>query len=197
MSTTSRLVIVGAVLPVVLGATLGSMTTTSGRGTWAYPMPASAFLALSLGLVASHALVALAYLEVRRGNAGAVAATALSGAVGSLLLAGCELWSGLVATTPLDSPVLTVLDAAYAVSAVAVLVSTLGCGAALRAAGSPLAAPLLLNGIVLLVAIPVRFLAGDVWGVAALTLWSLTYVWVALRLGGRRRTGTRAATLTA
>lgn len=70
----------------------------------------------------------------------------------------------------------------------AILVGTLGAGIALRASRSCLASPLLVNGIFLLVAIPVRFLASDGLGIAALTIWSLLYVWVGVRLGLRRPT---------
>jgi hypothetical protein len=38
----------------------------------------------------------------------------------------------------------------------------------------------------LAVALPIRFLARDGPGIAALTVWSLLYVWVGLRLGAAR-----------
>ncbi len=94
----------------------------------------------------------------------------------------CEVWSGLEARTDLDATVLNVLDTCYAAASVLVLLGTLGAGLLLRRVGSALTAPLLLNGALLLLAIPVRYLASDGWGIAALTLWSLSYVWLGLRL---------------
>ncbi len=178
---TGTLVIVGAVLPLMLGASLGSLTTDKGSGTWAHPMPATAFILLSLGLALSHLLVLLGYVEVRR-RAAAAALPAAVAAVGTAVLVGCEVWSGLEARTDLDAAVLTVLDTCYAAASVLVLLGTLGAGLVLRRAGSALAAPLLLNGALLLLALPIRFLASDGWGIAALTIWSLSYVWFGLRL---------------
>lgn len=174
-------VIVGAVLPLLLGASLGSLTTDEAPGTWAHPMPPTSFLLLSLGLALSHLLILLGYVEVRRRAAASALPVAVA-AVGTAVLVGCEVWSGLEAGTDLDAPVLTVLDTCYAVASVLVLLGTLGAGLMLRTAGSALAAPLLLNGALLLLAIPVRFLLSDGWGIAALTLWSLSYVWLGLRL---------------
>ena len=184
---TSKLVIVGAVLPLLLGASLGSLTTENGEGTWAYPMPAAAFLGLSLGLAVSHLLVALGYAAVARVHGGTASTPATVAAGGSVVLAACEVWSGLVARTDLDAAVLTALDGAYALSSLAVLAGTVGAGLVLRSARSPLAVPLLLNAAVLAVAMVLRFLVSDGWGIAALTVWSLTYVWLGLRLGERRR----------
>ncbi|QIG43387.1 hypothetical protein G5V58_11970 [Nocardioides anomalus] len=182
---TATSVTTGAVLPLLLGASLGSLTTDAGDGTWAYPMPSVAFLLLSLGLALSHLLVLLGYVEVRR-RVGAVARPAAVAALGTAGLVGCEIWSGLEARTDLDAGVLTALDTCYAVASVLVLVGTLGAGLLLRATGSALAAPLLLNGALLLLAVPVRLLASDGWGIAALTVWSLSYLWLGLRL---RRAG--------
>lgn len=181
----SRLVITGAVLPLLLGASLGGFTAPDGRGTWAYPMPPTAFLVLSLGLAVSHLFVMVGYVEiVGRSRAGGARFAALAG-LGTALVAGCEVWSGLMARTDLDAPVLTVLDTCYAATAVLILVGTLGAGLALRRSSSPVATPLLLNGLLLLGALPVRYLAGDGWGIAALTVWSLSYVWLGLRLSAR------------
>ncbi len=180
---TGKLVIMGAVLPLLLGASLGSFTTTEGEGTWAYPMLPTAFLLLSLGLAAGHLLVLLGYLEIARRSRGAGSRFATVGGLGTALVAACEVWSGLVAKTQLDASVITALDVGYAVSSMAIVVGTLGAGIALRASRSRLASPLLVNGLFLLVAIPVRFLASDGLGIAALTIWSLLYVWVGVRLG--------------
>ena len=69
------LVIIGAILPLVLGATLGSITTVEGKGTWAFPMQPTAFLLLSLGLAVSHLLVLIGFLD---NHAAAMGRTALS-----------------------------------------------------------------------------------------------------------------------
>ena len=181
-------VIVGAVLPLLLGATLGNLTTDSGKHTWAYPMTPTAFLLLSVGLAVSHLLVMFGYLEVGRRSTGVARPLALVAAVGSAVLVVSELWSGLLARTALDAGVITALTASYAVASSVVLVGTLGAGVVLGRARSTLAAPLLLNGLLLLAAEPVRFLASDGWGVAALTVWSVSYTWLGLRL--RPRTAT-------
>lgn len=184
-------VVVGGALPLLLGATLGSTTTTAGAGTWAAPMPASAFLALSLGLAVSHLLVLPAYTALAREGAGWTGRAALLGAAGSAVLAACEVWSGLLARTALGSPVLVALDAGYLVSALAVVVGTLVAAVGLwrSVPRSPLAWPVLVNGLLLLVATVVKYLVSDGLGIAALTAWSLSYVWWGLRL--RRGTTSR------
>jgi hypothetical protein len=70
-------------------------------------------------LAISHLLVLLGYLAVARDSVGSASVLAQVGAFGSAVAAACELWSGLVADTDLDSVVITVLDASYAASAVA------------------------------------------------------------------------------
>jgi hypothetical protein len=184
-------VVVGGALPLLLGATLGSVTTTAGAGTWAAPMPAGAFLALSLGLAVSHLLVVPAYTSLAQEGSAPVRRAAVLGAAGSVLLAACEVWSGLLARTPLGSPVLVVLDGGYLVAALAVVVGTLVLAAALwRSAPRPrLSWPVLVNGVLLLVATLLKHLVSDGLGIAALTAWSLSYAWWGLRLprtSGRR-----------
>ena len=66
---TATSVIVGAVLPLLLGASLGSLTTDDGKGTWAHPVQPTAFLLMSLGLALAHLLVLVGYVEVRRRSA--------------------------------------------------------------------------------------------------------------------------------
>ncbi len=188
------LVIIGAVLPLVLGATLRSITTVDGKGTWAYPMQPIAFLLLSLGLAVSHLLVLIGYLEVARRTNGAGSKFAALGGVGTAIVAACEVWSALVAKTELDASVIDALNTSYAVSSIVILVGTLGAGIALHATKSQFALPLLVNGGFLLVAVPVRFLASDGFGIAALTIWSLLYIWLGIRLGVRRKVD-RAAEL--
>ena len=61
---TRDLVIVGAVMPLVLGGSLGMIETSDGKGTWAYPMEPTAFLLLSIGLAISHLLVLLVYVAL-------------------------------------------------------------------------------------------------------------------------------------
>ncbi|WP_146211109.1 hypothetical protein [Quadrisphaera granulorum] len=174
----------GGALPLLLGAALGSATTTASADTWAAPMPPGAFLALSLGLAVSHLLVLLAYTSARRSTSGVASAAALVGAVGTAALVACEVWSGTLARTPLHAPVLGALDAAYGVSSLAVLVGTLVLAVVLLRSRPrlPLAWPVLVNGLALLVAIPLKFFTSDGVGVAALTVWSLTYVWWGLRM---------------
>ena len=188
------LVIIGAVLPLVLGASLGSITTAEGKGTWAYPMQPTAFLLLSLGLAVSHLLVLIGYLDVARRTTGAGSKFAAVGGLGTAIVAACEVWSGLVAKTDRDASVIGALNTSYAVSSIVILVGTLGAGIALYATKSRFALPLLVSGGFLLVAIPVRFLASDGFGIAALTIWSLLYIWLGVRLGVRR-TVDRAAEL--
>jgi len=191
---TGALVIIGAVLPLVLGASLGSLTTTEGEGTWAYPMRPTAFLLLSLGLAVSHLLVMLGYREVARRTSGTASRFAALGGLGSALLAACEVWSGFVAETDQDAGVLDALDTGYAVSSIVVIIGTLGAGFVLYSEKSRFAMPLLVNGGFLLVAVPVRILGSDGVGIAALTAWSLLYVWLGIRLGVRREAD-RAAEL--
>jgi hypothetical protein len=188
------LVIIGAVLPLVLGVTLGSITTAEGKGTWAYPMQPTAFLLLSLGLAVSHLLVLIGYLEVARRTTGAGSKFATVGGLGTAIVAACEVWSALVAKTDLDASVIGALNTSYAVSSIVILVGTLGAGIALHATKSRFALPLLVSGGFFLVAIPVRFLASDGFGIAALTIWSLLYIWLGIRLGVRRKVD-RAAEL--
>lgn len=176
------LVAVGAVLPLVVGGGLGSITTDDGKGTWAYPVQPTAFLLMSVGLALAHALVVVGYLEVSRRSEGRARTLAMLGAAGTAFLTLCELWSGLVARVDLDSSVLTALDASYAIGSLVIVVGTVGCGVLLRRTGSPLAMPLLVNGLVLAVAALVKFFASDGLGIAALTIWSLLYLWLALRI---------------
>jgi hypothetical protein len=176
------LLVIGAVLPLVVGGALGSITTSSGKGTWAYPVQPTAFLLLSVGLAISHALVLLGYVEVARRTQGVTSALLNVGAVGTALITGCELWSGLAARADLDSSTVTALDLAYALSSAVIVVGTLGSGLALRPGGSPFAAPLVVNGAFLVVATLLKAFASDGLGIAALTIWSLLYVWLALRI---------------
>lgn len=153
-----------------------------GKDTWSYPVQPTAFLLLSVGLVFSHLLVLPGYVEVSRRTEGIGSSLATVGAVGSALVAVCELWSGLVAKVDLDSPMVTALDTGYAISAVVIIVGSLGSGLALRRAGSRFAAPLVVNGAFLVVATLLKDFASDGVGIAALTIWSLLYVWLALRI---------------
>jgi hypothetical protein len=176
------LVIIGAVIPLVAGGFLGNITTTTGQGTWAYPIQPTAFLLLSVALAICHLLIIVGYLEVARRTSGPGSTLAKVGAVGTAAVAVCELWSGLVARTDLDSSVITALDAAYAVSSVIIIVGTVGSGLALRSTGSRFAVPLLVNGLFLVVAALVKNFGSDGLGIAALTVWSLLYCWLALSL---------------
>ena len=176
------LVIIGAVLPLVGGASLGSITASEGSHTWSYPVQPTAFLWMSVALAIAHLLVLIGYLEVARRTTGLGSALAKVGAAGTAAVAVCELWSGLVARTDLDAPVLTALNAGYAISGVIIAVGTIGSGLVLRTAGSRFALPLLVNGLFFVVALLVRFLASDGLGIAALTIWSLLYCWLALTL---------------
>lgn len=185
------LVISGAVLAPLAGATLGSITTSDGEGTWAFPVQPEAFLAMSIGLAVAHLLIAVGYVEVGRRSTGAAAAFAHLGALGTVLAAGVEIWSGLVARADIDDAVVTWLDGGYFVTAVLIVVGTLGAGVALRNAGSRLAMPLLVNGGFFALVIPVRFLGPDgptidVLAIAGLSIWSLLYVWLGVRLAARR-----------
>jgi hypothetical protein len=189
------LVVIGAVLPLIGGVTLGSITTDSGEGTWAHPVEPTAFLALSVLLAVSHLLVMLGYLAVASDSRGAGAALARLGAAGLAVLAACEVWSGLLASTALDATVVDILNLGYALASVAVIVGTVGAGFALRGTGSPYAVPLLVIGIFLAIVVPVRFLS-DVAGIVGLTVWSLLYIWLALRLRTRLRSSAAAGVLT-
>lgn len=195
MRTAWWAVVVAGVLPLLLGATLGS-TTTAGAGTWAAPMPPGAFLVLSLGLAVGHLLVLPAYSALAATCAGGAVRAARVGAVGSVVLAACEVWSGLLARTPLDAPVLVALDTGYAVGTAAVLVGTLVPAAQLlRRAPRPLLAwPVLVNGLLLLVAAPLKLAVSDGAGIVALTVWSLSYAWWGLRMrsSARRQRGSQA-----
>lgn len=190
------LVVIGAVLPLVGGATLGSITTDSGEGTWAHPVEPTAFLALSVLLAVSHLLVMLGYLAVASDSRGAGAALARLGAAGLGVLAACEVWSGLLASTALDATVVDILNLGYALASVAIIVGTVGAGFALRGTGSPYAVPLLVIGVFLAIVIPVQFLVSDVAGIVGLTIWSLLYIWLALRLRTRLRSSAAAGVLT-
>jgi hypothetical protein len=177
------LVIVGAALPLVVGAGLGSITTSNHPHTWSHPTEPAAFLLMSTGLAISHWLVMLGYLEVARRTSGAASKLATLGAAGSAAVGACEVWSGLEAKTSLDASVLDALDTGYAISALLIVSGTIGCGILLRRATSPFAVPLLVNGIFLLFAAAVRFFGSDGLGIAALTVWSLLYIWLGVRLG--------------
>jgi hypothetical protein len=187
------LVLTGAVLPLVVGASLGSITTTA-TDTWASPVQPTAFLWLSVGLAISHLLILIGYLEVARRTSGPGATLAKVGGVGTAAVAVCELWSGLMARTDLDSSVLTALTAGYGVCSVIIAVGTVGSGLALRGTGSPFALPLLVNGLFFVVASILQFFASDGLGIAALTVWSLIYGWLALRL--RTAAGSPATVVT-
>lgn len=178
--------VVGAVLPLVAGASLGSVTTSDHPHTWSAPTQPTAFLLMSIGLALSHWLVMLGYLAVARRTSGAASTLATLGAIGTALVGGCEVWSGLEARTDLDAPVLDALNAGYAICSVLIAVGTIGCGVLLRRDGSRYAAPLLVNGIFFVFAAALRFFASDGLGIAALTVWSLLYVWLGVRLGLRR-----------
>ncbi|MEO1055305.1 MAG: hypothetical protein AAFY28_00170 [Actinomycetota bacterium] len=186
------LTIAGAVLMPLAGATLGSVTTNDGAGTWADPIQPSAFLWMSVGLAIGHLLVMVGYLEVGRRSDGIAASFARLGALGTGLVAGVEIWSGALARTDVDSAAVTWLEVGYLITSILIVVGTLGAGVALLATGSRLAMPLIVNGAVLLLFIPLRFLAADADDgivIATLSIWSLLYVWLGVRLGVRRSAG--------
>lgn len=177
------LTIIGALLPLALGATLGMMTTDTDQGTWAYPMPSGAFVALSVGLAVAHALVIAGYLEVGRRSTGLGRTLCQVGAVGTALVAGVELWSGALASVARDSGAVTALSAGFFTTSLIIAIGTVGAGIALRSSLPRLARPLLVNGLFLaLVVIPVRFLGSDELGIAALTIWHASYVWLGVAL---------------
>lgn len=184
-------VIIGAVLAPLAGATLGSVTTTAGKGTWAHPVEPTAFLLMSIGLAIAHLLIAVGYIEVGRRSTGPAATFANLGALGTLLAAGVEIWSGLLAETNLDDAAVTWLDRGYLVTAVLILVGTLGAGVVLVRAGSRLAMPLLVNGGFFALVMVVRFVVtqgatiSDL-AIAGLSIWSLLYIWLGVRLGVRK-----------
>ncbi|MEJ7833534.1 MAG: LysR family transcriptional regulator [Nocardioides sp.] len=111
------------------------------------------------------------------------------GGLGTAIVAACEVWSALVAKTDVEASVIGALNTSYAVSSIVIIVGTLGAGIALHATKSRFALPLLVSGGFFLVAVPVRFLASDGFGIAALTIWSLLYIWLGIRLGVRRKVG--------
>ncbi len=187
------LTIAGAVLLPLAGVTLGSITSADGEGTWAHPIHPTAFLLMSIGLSIGHLLVVVGYLEVGRRHGGTVSSLATLGALGTALVAGVEIWSGMLARTDLEAEVIAWLDRSYLATSVLIVVGTLGAGGMLRGAGSPLALPLLVNGAALLAVLPFRFLgaeANDGIVIAGLMVWSVLYVWLGVRLrvpGGRAR----------
>ena len=186
------LVIIGAVLPLVLGGTLGMIESADSKGTWSDPMDPTAFGFLSAGLAVSHLLILLGYLAIAKRTDGVVSTFARIAALGTLLVAACELWSGGEAKTNIDADRLTTLEASYFVASVVIVVGTIGAGWALRS--TSLSVPLLINGAALTVAAIVQTLISDGWGVAALTIWSLLYIPIALRLRDSDRAVVRQST---
>lgn len=177
------LTIIGALLPLALGATLGVMTTDTGEGTLAYPMPPGAFFALSVGLAISHLFVVTAYLEVGRQSTGTARTFSRVGAIGTALVGGVEVWAGALAAAAQDSGSVTALTVGYFITSLTIAVGTVGSGLALRSNRPRLAWPLIINGLLLaLIVIPVRFLGNDQAGIAALTVWSVSYVWLGVNL---------------
>jgi hypothetical protein len=173
------LTIIGALLPLALGATLGMTTTDTGKGTLAYPMPPEAFLALSVGLAVAHLLVLAGYLAVARTLSGWVRSLAQVAAAGTAAVAGVEIWAGLLATADRGSTAVAVLDASYGAAAVLISVGTVGVAVGIWSRNRRLALPLLLNGLLLgLVVVPLRFAGSDGLAIAMLTLWGTTYAWL-------------------
>lgn len=173
------LTIIGALLPLALGATLGMATTDTGEGTLAYPMSPQAFLALSVGLAVSHLLVLTGYLAVARPASGWTRTLALVAALGTGAVAAVEIGAGLLATADRDGTAVAMLDVAYLSCAALISAGTVGAGVALWSRNRRLASPLLLNGLLLgLVVMPVRFAGSDGLAIATLTLWGATYAWL-------------------
>lgn len=185
------LVIIGAAIPLVLGVALGSITTESGEGTWGYPMVPSAFLLMGIGLALSHLLVGVGYREVARIGVPRGTGFGWLAFAGSVVLAACEVWSGLSAEVPLGSPSLTALDAGYVISGAMVVIGSLGAGIVLLPSRRSLSLSLIVVGVVLACAMLLKYLVADSAGILALTIWSLLYIWVALGI----RSLSRAASL--
>lgn len=177
------LTIIGAVLPLALGATLGMIPGETGTATVAGPVDPTAFWWLSVGLAVSHLLVMCGYLGVMRLTAGAARVFAVAAAAGTAVIALVEIWAGLIAGTDADSSAAAALTVGYLACSTVIAVGTVGAGLTSWSQARRLAWPLLVNGLFLgLVAIPVRFLADDTLGILLLTLWGLTYIWLGVVL---------------
>ena len=183
MRSAVPLTIVGGALPLALGATLGSLDGNRHSHSWAYPVPVWAFVTMSAGLALSHWLVASGYLSMMRGGSGpAVVRFAAVALVGTLAVGACELWSAALAKSDENGSAVDALNTGYGVSSVLIAAGSIGAGWLLVRTWRRVALPLLVGSVLLLVAVVLLAVGSDTGQLVALTIWSLTYVWLGIGL---------------
>jgi hypothetical protein len=183
--------VIGALVPsaAVLAAT--RFPASDAKDTWAYPLTPNVFLGLSVTLAIAHFCVALGFDEIADRSGGASARSfAQLGALGILLGGACQIASGVLGRQDRDSDTIGQLNAGYGLATVLIIIGTLGAGIALRRIWVRVGLPLMVSGYFVLFAVSPAFVYSIVKGVdgpriAALTAWSLLYVWLGLAMRKR------------
>jgi len=186
--------LLGGLLPIAAGFATTAFPHSHVKGTWSYPLTVQVFVGLAAVLALAHLLVAVGYDSIGDRSAGGAARSfAQLAALGTLLAAACEVASGVLAKAPRRSEPVDQLNTAYAVATALVLIGTLGAGVALRRAWKRVSIPLVVNGLFIAAALAPAFAVSVMKGddgprIAALTGWSMLYVWlgIAMAKGGRR-----------
>ena len=179
MRSAAVLTIIGGALPLALGATLGSLDGNHHSHSWAYPVPVWAFVTMSVGLALSHWLVTSGYLSTMRSGTGpAVARFAWIALVGTVAVGGCELWSAALARSDKNGTAADALNVGYGISSVLIVAGSCGSGWLLLRTWRRVALPLLVGSALLLVAVVLLAVGSDNAQLVALTVWSLSYVWL-------------------
>lgn len=187
-------VALGAVLPAVLGPTLGSMTSGAIEGSLSDPVAPRPYAILLVGIGISHLLVGLGLWEVWRRSTGRAAIFAAVATVATFVDVGCELWAASLAKSDLHAGVVDALNVAYVVVGIGIVVGSAGAALHLRDTMPRLTGPLALSAALLAVAVVVKYAVSVTAGIGILTVWSLSYLWLAFALRERRKEPERGTT---
>jgi hypothetical protein len=159
---------------------------------WSYPQGTGLFLACSVVLALAHGLSAAGYWGVRRVDAVSSRAGrwGLTAAItGSFGLSLSELLSGLVRAQPNDSTAATLVSTIFGITSLVFALGAVVAGVSLLRAGvGELGWLVLLPGAVIVVAVtPANISGSPAIRLVALTVWSLLFIPLGLRVAGLPR----------
>lgn len=150
---------------------------------WSYPFPFGLFVGFSLVLALTHLLALAGFVGLREvvGQRGGPAAMGWLWAaiIGFVLLAGCEVASGSIGRSDIDSGTAKAVGGGFGISSMLVALGSIVVGVVLlRKAWSALGAwSLVASGLIIIALVtPAAIAQNDTLRVAALVAWSLCFI---------------------